>query len=592
MYVIIGFIAFALIICIMSSVLFIAQWNAGANAKHSLAYLYVLKVSGIVMVLVKHILFQPLVIVLLSTTGCSLKNENGKSVDLGYSCMTDVHLILMACALVALVLLVLLTFLSVVLYADEQPDSHLPWAYCSRVIDAYKLLRKLILSATIYVSSTYSGLQGVEVACYLILTLLSLHELYRQAHMNDRKIFYALLTSEGAIAWISLAALLKIVVNTDWSSPIVLAIFVIILLVVIHLTSQQERENILMSSTIASLKEIEDVETYCRLLLEMAATKGESSKVSLEGIITMHAVSCFKPHCPCRKLCGVGTEEQAEQGGDSDCCGKKEAEPEAELSPGKPGKALPEAIKEKELSKMENAGDAEMGEGSKRQQYLYRLLIDEITVWNSKQEKRARLHIYLAYLKLFCFENQLAALYELMCARESAPNLYEGFLIYRMMYAIPLLTEDRNRIEMQIIKRESLQQSSSEIDNLIMFQQILAEMQEIMQESLKLFIGFWKELQDESPNFQYLGNMSHEITSIAGKIRVSYKHLIAINPTNIYCRMLYALFLKKIMKDEFEAFDIYEEYFCLDYNSLSKYKHDDKQQPTATLICHRRQVRG
>ena len=107
--------------------------------------------------------------------------------------------------------------------------------------------------------------------------------------------------------------------------------------------------------------------------------------------------------------------------------------------------------------------------------------------------------------------------------------------------------------------RESIQQSSSEIDNLIVFQQVLAEMQESMQETLKLFIGFWKELQDESPNFQYLGNMSHEITSIALKIRSSYKQLIAINTTNLYCRMLYALFLKKIIKDEFEAFDVSEE---------------------------------
>lgn len=85
-------------------------------------------------------------------------------------------------------------------------------------------------------------------------------------------------------------------------------------------------------------------------------------------------------------------------------------------------------------------------------------------------------------------------------------------------------------------------------------------MQENMQEAQKLFIGFWKELQDESPNFQYLGNTSHEISGIALKIRNSYKELIAINPINLYCRMLYALFLKKIIKDEFEAFDVYEQY--------------------------------
>ena len=84
-------------------------------------------------------------------------------------------------------------------------------------------------------------------------------------------------------------------------------------------------------------------------------------------------------------------------------------------------------------------------------------------------------------------------------------------------------------------------------------------MQETMQEVLKLFIGFWKEPQDESPNFQYLGNMSHDISQNAIKIRSMYRQLVIINPTNLYCRMLYALFLKKIMKDEFEAYDVYDE---------------------------------
>lgn len=94
---------------------------------------------------------------------------------------------------------------------------------------------------------------------------------------------------------------------------------------------------------------------------------------------------------------------------------------------------------------------------------------------------------------------------------------------------------------------------------IIKFQQLLAEMQDNMQEALKLYIGFWKELQDESPNFQYLGNISYEIAEIVSKIRHDYKELISLNPENIYCRMLYAIFVKRIIKDEFEALDISNE---------------------------------
>lgn len=97
------------------------------------------------------------------------------------------------------------------------------------------------------------------------------------------------------------------------------------------------------------------------------------------------------------------------------------------------------------------------------------------------------------------------------------------------------------------------------MDVIIKFQQVLATMQELMEDTSKLFISFWKELQDESPNFQYLGDTSHIITKNVNSIRQNYTTLIKITPSNLYCRMLYALFLKRITKDEFEAFDVFEE---------------------------------
>lgn len=84
-------------------------------------------------------------------------------------------------------------------------------------------------------------------------------------------------------------------------------------------------------------------------------------------------------------------------------------------------------------------------------------------------------------------------------------------------------------------------------------------MQDNMQEALKLYIGFWKELQDESPNFQYLGNISYDIAEIVTKIRQQYKELTILNPMNLYCRMLFAIFLKRIIKDDFEAWDVSNE---------------------------------
>ena len=99
------------------------------------------------------------------------------------------------------------------------------------------------------------------------------------------------------------------------------------------------------------------------------------------------------------------------------------------------------------------------------------------------------------------------------------------------------------------------------MNDLVIFQQTLTQAQQEMINIHKLFIGFWKELEGDSPNFQYLGNTSHEISFRSIHLRNHYQNLIKINPGNTYCRMLYALFLKKVMKDEYEAFDIYESYF-------------------------------
>ncbi|MDR3547096.1 MAG: hypothetical protein P4M11_02260 [Candidatus Pacebacteria bacterium] len=39
-----------------------------------------------------------------------------------------------------------------------------------------------------------------------------------------------------------------------------------------------------------------------------------------------------------------------------------------------------------------------------------------------------------------------------------------------------------------------------------------------------------------------------------------YLKLSKANPNNIQCKMIYALFLRKIEKDEYESFEIFEQY--------------------------------
>jgi len=63
-------------------------------------------------------------------------------------------------------------------------------------------------------------------------------------------------------------------------------------------------------------------------------------------------------------------------------------------------------------------------------------------------------------------------------------------------------------------------------------------------------------------DFVYLNKLGYEIAKESAKIRSMYVKLSKANPNNIQCKMIYALFLRKIEKDEYEAYEIFEQYFC------------------------------
>ena len=137
----------------------------------------------------------------------------------------------------------------------------------------------------------------------------------------------------------------------------------------------------------------------------------------------------------------------------------------------------------------------------------------------------------MGYLKGICFKNKLAAFYEAMVAGDIQPSFYEKYLIYQLTM----------KIENKLEKIERHDGFSIEIDNLINFQQAFAKMQEDMKIVLDYFIGFWKELREKSPNFHHIQNLAYDISVTNINIRHHYKNLIILNPSNLYCCMLYAL---------------------------------------------------
>ncbi len=563
-YAVVGFIGFGVLFLLLFVFLFVSHWNMGAEARQSLAYSYTMKISGLVLIFIKYILFQPMVTVMMTTITCSKSDLTENVTELGYDCYSDVHIILMVSAGLVILIMFALGVIATLFFSDEDPDSKLPWAYCSRLLEIYKLARKLIVSISIYAVAGNASTGATMMLVSISLNVLSLYTLYKQIHMQDKKVLYVMLTAEGIVTWFSLLSLIYVVSDLNWTHPIAVLVFMVAFFTCVVLGGRERATRLLCQHGIEAMKDPDDVEMYCRVLMDKLATSKTYSEVAIEGFLQMHTSRCRVEQCPCRKkLCKELEPDDEEE--------KLRHQHHDEMSKDENLSADCKKVSVERLPKqtgtiatiidVKSTGRRDEADvNDKAKLNFMKIIINDLSAWNERQEGKARLHIYVGYLKAACLKNKLAALYEVMCANESNPNVYERFLAYRLMYSSTPFTFCSHRIEEQFARKDSRTQGSNEIDNLITFQQVLAEMQENMQEVLKLFVGFWKELQDESPNFQYLGNMSHDITQTAQKIRAQYRRLITINPSNLYCRMLYALFLKKIMKDEFEAFDVYNEY--------------------------------
>ncbi|MDR3549295.1 MAG: hypothetical protein P4M11_13710 [Candidatus Pacebacteria bacterium] len=540
-------------------ILLIIYWNSQSILRQVLANSHVFRVMGAVLVILESILIQPMTAALLQVFSC----QTGGSYEvksLQYACNDVTQIVLMVAVGFIGSLLLVIHVLSVILYNDDQPLPALPWENCCVVLKICKFIRKLAVSFVVQIAYDQQEVCIVVAVLVLLLDLLCIYQLFTQIRMRDKKVFYALAGVESIIIWVTIAIVFSLCTGDDVSNPVVLVFLALGLFFAIILWCRNSSLSMLLTCNFSALREVRDVETYCRILLDAIEDGKERLGFAIKGIISVHTLWCQDSLCPCRELL---------QGHDS---GKEETEkaPEEKMmvddSP-KKGEKTGKIGRDKEQASaapwmgfggVERVGDSN-GNQDKERVALLRLIIVELSRWNKMQEGKARLHIYLGYLKLDCTENQLSSLFEEMCGEEMTSSLYEKYHAYRLKYCCANANLRRQRIEEQMTRRDSREQTTNEMNNLVTFQRILAESQENMQDTLKLFIGFWKELQNESPNFQYLGNTSHQITENATSIRMQYKNLITVNTTNMYCRMLYALFLKKIMKDEFEAFDVFEE---------------------------------
>ncbi len=548
------FISLGFLPCLLVALLIVLQMTGDRFLKRSPVYSYVLKATGVALALVKYILYQPLLTALIAPMWCSTTTIYGA--DTGYTCFSSDHILILTFSVIVIALLSLLGIVSTLFLSDEQLDSRLPWAYMSQTYEFCKAAWKIAVSVLLQFAHSNSTVATYIPIVTAVIGCVNMHELYRLGFMNDRRFFYAIVTAEYILIWFSLSVFVDIVGGVNLGHPMLLGLLLLFFVPLMVFTTTWTQDRRLLKSTLANSQDPTEAEVYARIFYERVQSRQSIQDASFDGIIAMHASSCKNASCPCHDiLIEQGAEEdEEEQKGD-----------EKQVKVADMGQEKPMRKAEKSLEhvyQLEKEGKSVLGN-------LYsRFVISEIEQWCRKHEDKAKLHLLLAYLKFFNSDNPLSALWEIMTAEEMSTDVYEQFHIWRF----------NNRIERQVVQQEKGDEASRNIDKLIRFQQLMAEMQEDMQEALKLYIGFWKELQDDSPNFDYLGNVSYDIDERANKIRRTYRELIVLNPVNIYARMLYAIFTKRITKDDFEALDVSRE-AAVAANNLrlhSKYVAEEK----------------
>ncbi len=429
-YAIVGTLSFGFFFLLIIVVLFVFNWvhtGSGSDGRHSLAHTYMLRIAGILVVSVRVVLLQPMLTVLLLATLCTTDGFHIQIDGLGYDCSGSLQTILMVLGILTAVLLISAVALTIVFFADEDPRSRLPWACGSRAVDAYKLIRKAVTSLGVYVATGNSAVGTAIIAVCLILSVLIMMSLYNQLYMQDRNLLYITITTEGLVTWLTLLLVAQTISDVDWLHPVGMGVFVAVFLVCVVLAYRSRCANFMRRHSIESFKRADDVETYSRILLDHLRISKTGDDPTVNGFIQMHFLSCKNDRCPCRKRtdCCDRTEEEVKlQSGN-----EKEVE-EADVGFKKSKSAMDFDAGTKKgnvVVKSEAAADRAKTE-------VLKIVINSLEAWKERHESSARFDIYLGHLKSAVWKNRLAALYEVMCAQNESPSVYELFMAYRLTY--------------------------------------------------------------------------------------------------------------------------------------------------------------
>jgi PAS domain S-box-containing protein len=304
--------------------------------------------------------------------------------------------------------------------------------------------------------------------------------------------------------------------------------------------SRDHRTNLLVinSNRFKNGLEIQKQARYVYKLMQMEASN-KNAKVLLKGYIEVHKKSCNKDDCPLRQ----------------------------------------KMMKNNRFAKTLMTRDENMNE---RLALYIQLLYKTYSEGVAKFPKDVSLRISYAFFLFEKMHNRQQALQELFQAELNKPSIDEEFIIFRYKKII----ED----EIAESKNEA-NQGGMDVVSEMTFHNQLRQIQANIEKSTLLYMEFWSQLTEETPDLAKLNDIGSKINASIQTVEENWAKLLKVNPNNVNAIKLYGKFLLEIINDKESGDSLLEKARNLANaqannkaaNVLEGAGDDDNQDTTATI---------
>jgi len=178
-------------------------------------------------------------------------------------------------------------------------------------------------------------------------------------------------------------------------------------------------------------------------------------------------------------------------------------------------------------------------------QLLYKTYTDAVM----KFPKDVALRISYAFFLLEKMHSLQQALQELNAAETNGPSFDEEFIIFRY----------KKIIEDEIAESKNENQGGLDLVTESTFQNHLRQFQANIEKATLLYMEFWSQLTEETPDLAKLNDTGSKISAAVQTVEDNWVKLLKVNSNNANAMKLYGKFLLEIINDKEGGEDLLEK---------------------------------